>query len=249
MFASTLASVAAEGHAPETRDGRAGSPWRRRLAAAVGVAAVSAFGVAGAAAADEAAPGDPMYGVDQTLEGFGILDGGTDERLDEAQKLMDEGDSKGAVEHAADALDEDGEEDAATGLRNAALAVASQSSGDDVRARVAEMLQWMSEQDTRGAEFGAGVSERARQLSGGPNENSNGRGNNGGDTDGDDAIEPDSGNNANENANGNAGGKVPDNAGDRANTPVPDKPVDPADRPVDPAGARDRAPEVAKGRP
>lgn len=245
MFANKLASVAGEAHAPATPEHRAGAPWRRRVSAAVAVAAVSVFGVAGVAAADEAAPGDPMYSVDRALEDIGILDGGTDERLDEAQELLEEGDTEGALDHAADALEEDGQEDAVTGLRNAAIAVASQSSGDDVRSRVAEMLQWMSEQDTRGAEFGAEVSERARQLSGGPNENSNGRGNDKGDTDGDETDEPNSGNNAND----NAGDKRPDDAGDRANTPAPGKPVDPAGKPTDPGAERGDAPEIAKGKP
>jgi len=171
---------------------RQASPWRRRAGAVIAVAAISGFGLAGAAAADEAAPGDPMYGVDQALESVGIFDGGTPERLHEADRLASQGDVDGALELASDALESDGEVEAATGLRNAALAVASNSSGDDVRARVSEMLQWMAGQDSRGAEFGAAVSERARQISGNANENANA--------------------NRNEKANEKANGKANENA-------------------------------------
>ncbi len=170
------------------------SPWRRRVSAVVAVAVVSAFGVAGAASADEAAPGDPLYGVDKALENVGILDGGTGERLDEAQELVNEDDVEGALELAGDALEKDGHGDAAKGLKNAALSVAKNSSGDDVRSRVSEMLQWMSEQDTRGADFGAGVSERAHLISG----NAYGH--------------------AKENANGNAYGHAKENANGNANS-------------------------------
>ena len=187
-----------------------GSPWRRRVSAVVAVAVVSAFGVAGAASADEAAPGDTLYGVDHALETVGILDGGTGERLDEAQKLVSEDDVDGALELAGDALEKDGHSEAAKGLRNAALSVAKNSSGDDVRSRVSEMLQWMAEQDTRGADFGAGVSERAHQISGNANgqakENANGNANANGH-----AVE-----NANGNANANGHAKQNANATDDA---------------------------------
>ena len=209
--AAFAAAVPSPDAAPQTIQG---SPWRRRVSAVVGVAVVSAFGVAGAASADEAAPGDTLYGVDHALETVGILDGGTGERLDEAQILVSEDDVEGALELAGDALEEDGDSEAAKGLRNAALSVAKNSSGDDVRSRVSEMLQWMAEQDTRGADFGAGVSERAHQISGNANghakENANGNANG-------HAKENANGNaNANghakENANGNANGHAKENA-------------------------------------
>jgi len=193
MFAAAVPSPDA---APQLKPT---SPWRRRVAAVVAVAAISGFGVAGAAAADEAAPGDSMYGVDKALERAGILDGGTQERLDEAQVLLGHDDIDGALKLVGDSLEGDGEVEAATGLRNAALAVASNSSGDDVRARVSEMLQWMAGEESRGAEFGAQVSERARQLSGNANVNKG-------------ANE-----NANENANKNANENANENANKNAN--------------------------------
>jgi hypothetical protein len=165
QFASVAAAAAREGGlaAPGARGA---SPWRRRFAAAVGVAAVSAFGVAGAAAADDAAPGDLLYGVDQALEKVGILDGGAQERLTEAQDLLDKGDVDKALQLTVDALESDGDGEAAAALHRAAVAVASQSSGDDVRAQVATMLQWMAGEESRGAEFGAAVSAFAQQISG-----------------------------------------------------------------------------------
>ena len=136
---------------------------RRRLVA-IGVAVgISAFGVAGAAAANDAAPGDPLYGVDKALESVGILDGGTSERLRESQILARRGDVDGAVGLAAKALDADGQHEAAVALERAVAAVKSHSSGGDVRAQVSSMLAWMSQQK-RGADFGANVSERAKEI-------------------------------------------------------------------------------------
>ncbi|MCB2412488.1 hypothetical protein LGT39_06440, partial [Demequina sp. TTPB684] len=172
-FAAQLASVAvasASGAvAPEARFAprtHARGAWRRRLSAAIAVSAVSGLGLAGAAAANEAAPGDLLYGVDQALESVGLLDGGTSERLDEAQVLLDEGSVDEALEHVVSALEDAGDDDSATALHRAALSVASQSSGDDVRAQVATMLQWMAGEETRGKEFGAAVSEFARTIAG-----------------------------------------------------------------------------------
>lgn len=199
--AQFAAAVLPPTSAPEARHA---SPWRRRVSVAVALAVVSGLGVAGAAAADEAAPGDALYGIDQALERVHILDGGTPERLNEAGQLVERGDVDGAVELASDALENDGHGDAATGLRNAALAVASQSSGDDVRARVSEMLLWMAGEDSKGADFGAAVSERARQLSGNAHGNANANAN------------------ANENANENATSDSPGKSGENGN--VPDAP-------------------------
>jgi hypothetical protein len=169
VFSTQLAAVASatahDGAAVAVR-AREASPWRRRLAAVAGVAAIAALGVAGAAAANESVPGDLLYGIDQALESVGILDGGTPERLGEAQDLLDMGDVDGALELTIEALESDGDGEAAAALQRAAVAVASESFGDDVRARVATMLEWMAGEESRGEEFGATVSEFARQLSG-----------------------------------------------------------------------------------
>ncbi len=160
-FAAVLAQAAQD--APRVEPRKAKSSLRRRLVAiGVGVG-ISAFGVAGAAVANEAAPGDPLYGVDKALESVGILNGGTSERLQESEVLAKRGDVDGAVALTVKALDGDGQQGAAAALERAVAAVKSQSSGDDVRAQVSSMLAWMSQQK-RGADFGANVSERAKEI-------------------------------------------------------------------------------------
>ena len=235
------AQFAAAVHPPTSApEARHASPWRRRVSAAVALAVVSGFGVAGAAAADEAAPGDALYGIDRALETVGILNGGTGERLEEAKKLLDNGDVDAALQLVSDAIESDGNNEAATGLRNAALAVASQSSGDDVRSRVSAMLEWMAGEDSKGAEFGAAVSERARQLSG------------------NDAPNDDAAGNANDHAAGNAGDDAAENANDdaadNANDDAADNANDDAQGQPDVAGenrapAADEAPGVEVGKP
>ncbi|NYI40912.1 hypothetical protein [Demequina lutea] len=160
-FAAVLAQAAID--APPMAKAKASNSWRKRLVA-IGVAVgISAFGVAGAAVANEAAPGDTLYGVDKALESVGILDGGTSERLQESQVLASRGDVNGAVALTAKALDADGQHEAAVALERAVVAVKSQSSGGDVRAQVSSMLAWMSQQK-RGADFGAQVSEHAKEI-------------------------------------------------------------------------------------
>jgi len=94
-FAAVLAQVAID--APRVAKTKAPRSWRKRLVA-IGVGmAVSAFGVAGATAANQAAPGDALYGADKALESGGILNGGTSERLQESEVLASRGDVAGAV--------------------------------------------------------------------------------------------------------------------------------------------------------
>ena len=225
-FATQLASAASsaerEGAAALVRV-RVTSPWRRRLATAVSVAAVSALGVAGAAAADESAPGDLLYGVDRALERAGVLDGGTPERLGEAQQLLEEGEVDEALELAVDVLEGDGDGEAAAALHRAAIAVASQSSGADVRAQVATMLRWMAGEEARGAEFGATVSEFARQISGSAKADADA-----GDS-GEDPADP--GHSGNAPADPGNSGNAPADAGHNGNAPADPGDKDDKDKP------------------
>ncbi len=160
--------------------------WRRRAGVAGLVALAASIGVAGtAAAADNAIPGDALYGVDRAFEAFGLGDGGIDERLDEAVELDDQGDAEEAIEHAAKALRESGEIGAADALLVAAEAVSNDNPGEssDTRASVSALLQFMASGETRGADFGAAVSERAKAIGGKP------EGTPGGKPDGDDEPE------------------------------------------------------------
>ncbi len=159
-------TLAAPG-APRAAAARSRAPWRRRLAL-TGVAAILASaGLAGtAAAADGAAPGDPLYGLDRALEAVGIGDGGSHERIQEATKLADEGEVDAALRHAADALAAEGDSASAVATLAAADALASHGSANsaEVHARVSEMLRWMSQADVHGSDFGHAVSAYARGL-------------------------------------------------------------------------------------
>ncbi|MFN3866002.1 MAG: hypothetical protein ACK4MD_04720 [Demequina sp.] len=141
----------------------------RRLAAVAAAVGVFGIGVAGAAAADGAAPGDRLYGLDRALERIGINDGGAQERLAEVRSLVDRGDVDAALAHAEEAT-QDMDPDATQSLRTAAGAIASAGSArsSDVREQVAAMLMWMVDTDLEGREFGHGVAERARAIGAGP---------------------------------------------------------------------------------
>jgi hypothetical protein len=148
---------------------------RWRLVA--GLAAVVAFGAAAGAvaAADGAAPGNPLYGLDRALENVGVGNGGVVERLAEAAILTESGNEAEALGHAADAI---GQASPALGdgaaaleaLASAAEQIRSIDEGsehaDMVRARVADMLEWMASSDVRGHDFGQMVAEMAKGIAG-----------------------------------------------------------------------------------
>jgi hypothetical protein len=149
---------------------RPSTPWRRRASIAGVVAILASAGLAGtAAAADGAAPGDALYGVDRALEVIGIDDGGSSERLVEAGKLANKGDVQGALHHAAEALQDAGDASSSEALLAAAdqVAAGGGANSSEVRARVSEMLQWMSHADVKGRDFGQTVSSYARGVGGG----------------------------------------------------------------------------------
>ena len=160
-FAAVLAQAVRD--APRAEPKRAPRSLRRRLVAIGAGVGIAAFGVAGAAAANEAAPGDLLYGVDTALESVGILNGGTGERFQEAEVLAGRGDLDGATSLTVKTLDQDGQHEAAVALEQAVAAVESGSPGDGARARVSGMLAWMSQQE-RDADFGSKVSEHATEL-------------------------------------------------------------------------------------
>jgi hypothetical protein len=126
-----------------------------------------------ALAADDAAPGDALYGIDTALESIGIGDGGTAERLAEASELAANGHVAEALDHAVAALeqaraavaagDDNGDEaeeaetdddveeakDAVQALKDAADQVQNGTAEEEsqaVRDAVADMLRWMADQ-------------------------------------------------------------------------------------------------------
>ena len=133
-----------------------------------------------AVASDAAAPGDTLYGIDRALESVGFGDGGILERFEEAQVLNERGNSTEALSHAAEAITNAGQgdddlEEALAGIDEAIAALNEEVSGEDgeVRARVAEMLSWMSgpgaqmlnDTETEPGEFGRTVADWAHRIS------------------------------------------------------------------------------------
>jgi hypothetical protein len=153
-----------------------------KLAAVLASAVVAAGSLTGVGyAANNAAPGDVLYGLDCAMERAGLGDGGAQERIQEATKLVERGEVEKGINHAAQALqnraglDENGQANgalvaAANAVQNV-IQTANQGDSDQIRARVAEMLQWMSASmdqgpTAQGEEFGQGVTERAREIAG-----------------------------------------------------------------------------------
>ena len=145
------------------------SRLRQRALIAASVAGIAALAVGGAAAADEAKPGDALYEIDRALEDLGINDGGDEERLEEAEELVDEDEVELALEAAEEALEdmdelEGDEAEELSGLLNAAQSVLTNGSEQSLerRTQVAEMLVFMATTDLKGKEFGQAVSQHAR---------------------------------------------------------------------------------------
>lgn len=153
-----------------------------KLAAVIASAVVATGTLAGVGvAADHAAPGDTLYGLDCAMERIGLGDGGVQERLQEAVKMVERGDVEAGMNHVAQAvknqagLDDNGEANgalvaAANAVQNA-FQTANKGESQQIQAQVAEMLQWMSmnmAEGTTGAngEFGEGVAERACEIAG-----------------------------------------------------------------------------------
>jgi len=173
IFGAQLASTAAAPASAPAATSAARSPWVRRVSLAGIGALVLGAGVAGAAAADESAPGDPLYGLDRALEHAGIGNGGFPERVDEAQKLADEGETDEAVEHLAESLKSEGDSSSAQSLLDAAAQIRTNGSAQsaDVHTAVADMLEWMATTELTGKDFGQGVAEHAHLIGAGHGKN------------------------------------------------------------------------------
>lgn len=201
------------------------TPWRRlserttvALASLLALTAMSGVGLA----ADAAAPGDFLYGIDLALEELGIGDGSIDERLDEAAVLMEADDLAGAVEHLATWISL-AEPDVSVSALAAAIEALEELSSDldggatpasaEAQEKVSELLAFIDANAGKGTgldgkDFGQGVAEIAK----------------GEPTDGDDTgsappVETDPpGNSENSNAGGNGNaddgsGEPPGNSG------------------------------------
>jgi hypothetical protein len=182
-FARSAASVVKQNQSQAT----AATTLQRRLAmprlgltprlATVALTILLMSGTAGMAmAADSAAPGDALYGLDRAFEAVGIGSGSTEERLDEAVALAAQGHSGEALEHAIQGLRRDtggSSEAAVTALTTAAQSlVETQDTADAATAasiRVTALLTYVAEnigidEGTDGREFGQGVAQLARDI-------------------------------------------------------------------------------------
>ena len=158
--------------------------WRLRPQLAVAAAAVLLVSVSGVAvAANGAAPGDALYGIDRALEKIGIGDGQAEERLDEANALLSEGEVEVALRHATNALQDVAEaptrsndaENARVALEDAAgnLANDGDSNMVKVKANVSNLIDYLRANigervGDDGKDFGQGVADLARAISPGP---------------------------------------------------------------------------------
>ncbi|WP_062466804.1 hypothetical protein [Demequina maris] len=179
MLASVAAAAATE--APQAAPARR-SKTRVRTAVAGGAALLIAGLVGGTAAADSAAPGDALYSLDRAIERIGLGAGGVPERIAEARKAEEDGDTETAIElvdeavaevlgdeavedEQADATEETAEE---TTEDSADEATEDAGTGSEVSEKVHECLRdifaWMESTDLEGRDFGQGVAERHRNL-------------------------------------------------------------------------------------
>ena len=153
---------------------------RRKLAGALG-AAVLLSGMTGVAvAADAAAPGDPLYPLDRAMEAVGVGNGGSAERITEAQTMFNEGRVSEAIAHAAEAVEttEDNSDPfspeaskAAEALKGAAERVAGgiesqdgQGVNEAVAGLLGEIASMLESDEIDLADFGARVSDLARSI-------------------------------------------------------------------------------------
>jgi hypothetical protein len=144
----------------------------RRRAATTAAAVVLAFsGLGGVAyAANGAAPGDFLYGLDRALETVGFGNGGSAERLAEVKALVEAGNAGQGLEHATDSLlghiEGAGSEAAQSALLAAAQRIATLGEGEAAGPPegVADLLTYLSENID--AIDGQAVAELARAIGG-----------------------------------------------------------------------------------
>lgn len=97
----------------------------RRMATIAASAALLVAMSGVAMAADSAAPGDVLYGIDRTLEAIGIGDGGVGERLDEFDVLLERGNEEEAFEFLDEVIADSPEAEASEASQHLEAAVNS----------------------------------------------------------------------------------------------------------------------------
>jgi hypothetical protein len=166
IMAAAAAAVRATGSSAVASSGFAMRPRSLRTRLAVVMASMMALLLATAGvglAADDAMPGDPLYGLDRALENFGVGNGMAEERLTEAAGLFESGQVGLALGHAAvtvATLPEQAEgKTAKEALDDAAELL---DSNGHAPAKVGELLRYLA--DNYGAGNGEGVVAIAKQI-------------------------------------------------------------------------------------
>lgn len=163
---------------------RSRAPSLRKLAAlAASMAILLAFsGVA--MAADDASPGDPLYGIDRALENIGIGDGGAGERVAEFDELLANGATGEAYAFLGEYIESAEDPDYTTAQRHLELAVMADNPESAAALEKVEALRQFitdnrGDQGLNGEEFGQWIAERVRSEKAspaqGPNSESTGR--------------------------------------------------------------------------
>ncbi|MGH8946760.1 MAG: hypothetical protein ACRDVL_11520 [Acidimicrobiia bacterium] len=132
------------------------------------------IGMSGVAvAADAAAPGDTLHGIDLALEKIGIGAGGSEERIAEAKDLATAGLPVEALDHVSTAFGNE-QSEASKALKEASRRIKNKNTETGLamteREEVAAILEWMATADLKGQDFGQGLAERAQELGNGNGE-------------------------------------------------------------------------------
>lgn len=150
--------------------------WSARVVPRVAIGAAALFMLlvssAGLAyAANGAKPGDMLYGLDRAAEAIGILDGGPNERYEEAQALITAGEVPGGLALATEILDRTpGGEDATPAVAEAATRLEEEPAEPDsqVAEQVSDLLGYIHEATITGVVDTNTVSDLAQQIGGPP---------------------------------------------------------------------------------
>jgi hypothetical protein len=188
-FAARAATVVGTGPSPTARTSGLDSlraPRRPslipRMATMVMVVILVSVTAGVAVAANAAAPGDRLYGLDRALEQVGIGAGSAGERLDESVELAAEGRTDEALAHVIEVIDVSPQaEGADLGPAKNAIVAAVDRLADAERVdegspaaeeSVAALLTYIADNvgegvGADGSEFGRGVVQLARDIAGG----------------------------------------------------------------------------------
>ena len=172
VMATALASVARASR-PGVLHTRPRRVARRMVALAATFGLL--FAMSGVAlAADNAAPGDLLYGIDRAFETFGIGDGGVDERIAEFDALIARGDDEDAFELLEEVIETSSDGESAKARAHLTVVAAdSEKRADLANDKVAAHRQFIDENQKNGVgadgnDFGQGVadivSERDKDL-------------------------------------------------------------------------------------